>query len=109
MNFNIINSINGNIVFDIDFTDVEKVERYSTVQFNVNNFLERIKVEEEINLENFKAFISGNGSISAIKSGYIQVTCLSALTMDEVSDELDIVCEAFRKLKDKHCEIIFVY
>ena len=109
MNFNTSNSINNNIVFDIDFTDVEKVERYSTVQFNVNNFLERIKVEEEINLENFKAFISGNGSMSAIKSGYIQITCLSALTMDEVCEELDLARKAFHKLADKNCEIIFVY
>ena len=107
MNFNTSNSINNNI--DTGFTDVEKVERYSTVQFNVNNFLERIKVEEEINLENFKAFISGNGSMSAIKSGYIQLTCLSALTMDEVCDELDLARKAFHKLADKNCEIIFVY
>ena len=110
MNFNINNSVNNIITIDFDkIDDVDNIERHSSVRFDVYDFLERIEVEEEINLENFKAFISRNGSMRDIKSGYIELTCLSALKMDNVCDELDIARKAVRKLTDKHCEIIFVY
>ena len=110
MNFNINNSVNNIITIDFDkIDDIDNIERHSSVRFDVYDFLERIEVEEEINLENFKAFISGNGSKQDIKSGYIELTCLSSLKMNYVCDELDMARKAYRKLADKKCEVIFVY